>query len=284
MNVEQVLFWCAVGLYGVSASAYVFGFIAENEKLLLGGLAAAALGFAAHLVSIGARWAASTTNPFISISESLALGTFMSMAIFLLVQATSRKVRPLGVFVLPVVFILLGWAGTLRVASDSQLAPALQSPWLWVHIVGASIGFSAVLIAAGLGLMFLLKDGRSGRIYDRLPSTTDLDRLGYRFVAGGFLMYGLMIVSGALWADQAKGSYWNWDPVEVWSLVSWLIYGIYLHLRITMGWRGRRLAWYALVAVFVMIVTYWGIPFSAETFHKGFRVEHEWQPPVDGIR
>jgi ABC-type transport system involved in cytochrome c biogenesis permease subunit len=87
-------------------------------------------------------------------------------------------------------------------------------------------------------------------------------------------MYGLMIVSGALWADQAKGSYWNWDPVEVWSLVSWLVFGIYLHLRITMGWRGRRLAWYALAAVAVMIVSYWGIPFSVETFHKGFRVEH----------
>jgi cytochrome c-type biogenesis protein CcsB len=274
MNVEQVLFWCAIGAYGLSAFAYVFGFIAQHGRLLQGGLATAGLGFAAQLGSIGLRWSASTSNPFISTSESLALGTLMSMAAFLLVQASTRKVRALGVFVLPVVFVLIGWAGTLRVAAASQLAPALQSPWLWVHIVGASIGFSAVLIAAGLALMFLLKEGRSGGLYDLLPAPSDLDRLGYRFVAGGFIMYGLMIVSGALWADQAKGSYWNWDPVEVWSLVSWLIYGIYLHLRITMGWRGRRLAWYAVAAVFVMIVSYWGIPFSVETFHQGFRVQH----------
>jgi cytochrome c-type biogenesis protein CcsB len=274
MNVEQVLFWMAVGIYGVSAFAYVFGFMAENEKLLTGGLVAAVAGFAAEVGSIGLRWAQSSSNPFISTAESIALGTLMSMAVFLAVQASTRKVRPLGVFVLPVVFALIGWAGTLREAATSKLAPALQSGWLWVHIVGASLGFSAVFIASGLALLYLLKERRPGGIYDRIPSLTDLDRMAYRFVAGGFILYGLMIVSGALWADQAKGSYWNWDPVEVWSLVSWLVYGIYLHLRITMGWRGARLAWYALAAVVVMIVSYWGIPFSVETFHKGFRVEH----------
>jgi cytochrome c-type biogenesis protein CcsB len=274
MNVEQVLFWCAVGAYGLGAFAYVFGFIAENAKLLLAGLALAVLGFVPHVVSIGIRWAAGGVTPFITIAESITLGTLMAVAIFLVLQAANRQVRPLGVFVLPVVFVLIGWAGTLREAAASQLAPALHSGWLWAHIVGASIGFSAVLIAAGLALMYLLKDGRSGGMYDRLPALPDIDRLAYRFTAGGFIMYGLMIVTGALWADQAKGSYWNWDPVEVWSLVSWLVYGIYLHLRITMGWRGRRLAWYSLAAVTVMIVSYWGIPFSVETFHKGFRVEH----------
>ena len=75
-------------------------------------------------------------------------------------------------------------------------------------------------------------------------------------------MYGLMMISGCFWSNQVKGSYWGWDPVEVWSLVSWLTYGIYLHLRVTFGWRGRKLAWYALIALFAMIVSYWGIPFS----------------------
>lgn len=274
MNVEQLLFWCAVGFYGLSAASYVFGFIAEKEPLLRVGLWTAVLGFASEVTSIGIRWVVGGTNPFITISESLALGTLMSMALFLVVQASTARVRALGVFVLPVVFVLLGWAGTLRVAAGGKLAPALQSGWLWVHIVGATIGFAAVFMAAGLALLYLLRERRSGGLYDRLPAAPDLDRLGYRFVAAGFIMYGLMIVSGALWADQAKGSYWNWDPVEVWSLVSWLVYGIYLHLRITMGWRGRRLAWYAVGAFAVMIVSYWGIPFSVETFHQGFRVPH----------
>jgi ABC-type transport system involved in cytochrome c biogenesis permease subunit len=131
-----------------------------------------------------------------------------------------------------------------------------------------------VLIAAGLGLIYLLKENRTGGIYDRLPDLDSIDVLSYRYVAAGFIMYGLMIVSGCFWSNQVKGNYWNWDPVEVWSLISWLVYGIYLHLRITFGWRGRRLAWYALFALAAMIVSYWGIPFSMETFHSGFRIEH----------
>ena len=156
----------------------------------------------------------------------------------------------------------------------STLAPALQSWWIWVHIIGASTGFASVLIAAGLGLMYLLKEKNAGGIYDKLPEPQALDNLAYRFVAAGFIMYGLMIVSGCFWSNTVKGNYWNWDPVEVWSLISWLIYGIYLHLRITFGWRGRKLAWYALIAVVVMIVSYWGVPFGVETFHTGFRIEH----------
>jgi cytochrome c-type biogenesis protein CcsB len=179
-----------------------------------------------------------------------------------------------GALVMPVVFVLIGWAGTLRKAPAAELAPALQSPWLWVHIVGASVGFSAVLVAAALGLTYLMKQGRQGGVYDRLPALEALDDLGYRFVVAGFTMYGVMIVSGAFWANTVKGTFWNWDPVEVWSLVSWLVYGIYLHLRITFGWRGQRLAVYSLVAVAIMIISYWGIPFSVETFHSGFRIEH----------
>jgi cytochrome c-type biogenesis protein CcsB len=275
MRTEQVLFWAAVALYGLSAFAYILGFIAKAEKLFLGGLVAAAVGFVPHTAAIAVRWASSGVSPFITIAESITLGVWVSVLFHLAVQLTTKKVRPLGVLVMPVAFVLIGWAGTLRTdPSAAQLAPALQSGWLWVHIVGASTGFSAVLIAAAVGLLYLLRQNRQGGIYDRLPAPDALDDLGYRFVVGGFTLYGVMIVSGAFWANQAKGSFWNWDPVEVWSLISWLIYGIYLHLRITMGWRGQRLAVYSLVALVVMIVSYWGIPFGVETFHAGFRIEH----------
>jgi cytochrome c-type biogenesis protein CcsB len=275
MRSEQVLFWAAVACYGVSAFAYIFGFIARGQKLMTAGLAISAVGFAPHTFSIASRWIVSAATPFITIAESLSLGVWVSVLLFLLVQIGTKKVRPLGVLVMPVAFILIGWAGTLRTApATDQLAPALQSGWLWVHIVGASTGFSAVLIAAGLGLLLVVKQRTQGSLAERIPDPRTLDDLSYRFVVGGFTMYGVMIVSGAFWADQAKGTFWNWDPVEVWSLISWLVYGIYLHLRITMGWRGERLAVYSLVAVVAMIISYWGIPFSMETFHAGFRIPH----------
>ena len=275
MKTEFLFFWIAVGMYGLGTFCYIFGVIAKSDKLFMAGLYSTLAGFIPHTVAITMRWiAAGSVTPFITISESISLGTFMAVLLFLIFQFTARQMRPLGVLVLPVVFVLLGWGGTLMKEVAATIAPALQSWWLWVHITGASIGFASVLIAAGLGLMYLLKDKKEGGFYDKLPDLGAIDMLSYRFVAGGFIMYGLMIISGAYWSNTVKGSYWNWDPVEVWSLISWLIYGIYLHLRITFGWRGRRLAWYALIALIVMIVSYWGIPFSVETFHSGFRIDH----------
>jgi cytochrome c-type biogenesis protein CcsB len=274
MKPELLLFWTSVGLYGLSTFSYIFGLLAKQDKLFSIGLFSALAGFVSHVAVIALRWSATGVSPFISTSESLTLGVFMTVLLFLIFQFSTKKIRPLGVLVMPVAFVLMGWAGTLIKEVAANLAPALQSAWIWVHIVGASTGFAAVMIAAGLGLLYLLKEKNSGALYDKLPDLATLDMFSYRFVAGGFIFYSLMMVSGCFWANQVKGNYWNWDPVEVWSLVSWLTYGIYLHLRITFGWRGRKSAWYALIALFAMIVSYWGIPFTVETFHSGFRIEH----------
>ncbi len=274
MKTEHLLFWTAVALYGVSACSYIFGIISKHDKPFSLGLYSALAGFIPHVLVIALRWMATGISPFIAISESITFGIFCAVLIFLIFEFTNKKVRPLGVLVMPVAFVLMGWAGTLMKDAATQLVPALQSAWIWVHIIGAATGFGAVLAAAGMGLMYLLKEKNSGGIYEKLPELKVIDNLEYRFVAGGFIMYGLMIVSGAFWANQVKGNYWNWDPVEVWSLISWLIYGIYLHLRITFGWRGKKLAWYALIALVAMIVSYWGVPFTVETFHTGFRIEH----------
>ena len=274
MKPELMVFWTAVILYGISTFSYIFGMIARQDKLFTLGLYSAVAGFIPHVVFIAQRWMATGITPFIHISESLTLGTFMTVLLYLVFQFSSRRVPPLGVLVMPVAFVLLGWAGTVMKEVAASLPPALQSGWIWVHIVGASAGFASVLIAAGLGLLYLLKEKYSGGLYDRLPDLATLDLFSYRFVAGGFILYGMMMISGCFWSNQVKGSYWGWDPVEVWSLVSWLTYGIYLHLRVTFGWRGRKLAWYALIALVAMIVSYWGIPFTVETFHSGFRIDH----------
>lgn len=274
MKPELMFFWTAVSLYGVSTFSYIFGVIAKQDKLFTIGLFSALFGFIPHVITIAIRWTATGITPFIAISESLMLGSFMAVLLFLIFQFSTKRVRPLGALVIPVVFVLMGWAGTLMKEVAATLAPSLQSGWIWVHIIGASVGFASVLIAAGLGFFYLLKERNSGGIYAKLPDLATLDMFSYRFVAGGFIMYTLMMISGCFWSNQVKGNYWNWDPVEVWSLVSWLTYGIYLHLRVTFGWRGKKLAWYVLIALVSMIVSYWGIPFSFETFHTGFRIDH----------
>ena len=240
MKPDLMLFWIAVGLYGLSSFVYIFGLMAKNDKLFTAGLWSALAGFIPHLIVIALRWTETGISPFFTISESIIFGFFCAILIFLIFKFTNKKVRPLGVLIMPVTFVMMGWAGTLYEEAAAKIAPALQSGWIWAHIIGAAAGFGAVLTAAGFGLMYLLKEKYSGGIFDRVPEPQVLDNLSYRFIAGGFILYGLMIVSGAFWAHQVKGNYWAWDPVEVWSLISWLIYGIYLHLRITMGWRGKR--------------------------------------------
>lgn len=271
---EINLFWTAVVFYGIAAFCYIFGLLARKEALFNCALSFVLIGFCGNLGAVALRWIAGGVPPFITISESLASGVLISVFVFLISQFAARNLEAAGVLVMPISFVLLGWSGTLMKGIGTAMPPALQSTWLWTHIFAATTGFSCVLFAAALGLLFLLKERQSGGIYDMLPGPQRLDELSYRFVSGGFVFLGLMMVSGAIWSNQVKGSYWGWDPVEVWSLISWLVYGIYLHLRITMGWRNRRLAIYSLVAAGIMILSYWGIPFVSSNFHTGFRIEH----------
>lgn len=271
---EMTLFWTAVACYGISSFCYIFGLLAGKEALFNCALSFVVVGFSGNLGAVVLRWISGGVPPFTAISESLSSGVLIAVFIYLIAQFVARSLEPAGVLVMPVCFVLLGWAGTLTKTIGSTMPPALQSTWLWTHIFAATTGFSCVLFAAALGFLFLLKEKLSGGVYERIPALQRLDELSYRFVSGGFVFLGLMMVSGALWSNQVKGNYWNWDPVEVWSLISWLVYGIYLHLRITMGWRNRRLAIYSLVAAGIMILSYWGIPFVSSNFHTGFRIEH----------
>jgi cytochrome c-type biogenesis protein CcsB len=271
---EMTLFWTAVSCYGIAAFCYIFGLLARKEALFNCALSFVVVGFCGNLAALVLRWVAGGVPPFIAISESLASGVLIAVLVLLLSQFAARNLEAAGVLVMPICFVLLGWAGTLMKGIGSTLPPALQSTWLWTHIFSAMAGFSCVLFASALGVLFLLKETKTGGVYERLPGLQRLDELSYRFISGGFVFLGLMMVSGALWSNQVKGSYWGWDPVEVWSLISWLVYGIYLHLRITMGWRNRRLAVYSLVAAGIMILSYWGVPFVSSNFHTGFRIEH----------
>lgn len=271
---EMNFFWTAVACYGIAAFCYIVGLMARKDAIFSCALSFVVVGFSGNLGAIALRWYFEKVPPFVSISETLASGVMIAVFVFLITQFFARNLEAVGVLIMPVCFILLGWAGTMNKAIGGALPDALQSTWLWIRVFAAATGFSGVLLAAAMGLLFLMKEARSGGFYDKLPDLRTLDELSYRFVCGGFILLGLMIISSALWSNQVKGSYWNWDPVEVWSLITWLVYGIYLHLRIIMGWKKHRLAIYSLIAAGIMIASYWGIPFVSSNFHTGFRIEH----------
>ena len=161
----------------------------------------------------------------------------------------------LGLVVLPIALALLLYAMTIPSAID-PLVPALKNNLLLsVHVAVAIVAYGSLSIAFGAAVLYLLhgEHGRRG-----LPSRELLDEISYKAVVIGFPFLTLTIVLGAVWADVAWGTYWSWDPKETASLVTWLIYGSYLHARVVRGWRGRRAAWLLLIGFGAVLFTYFG--------------------------
>jgi cytochrome c-type biogenesis protein CcsB len=163
--------------------------------------------------------------------------------------------RLVGLLTLPVALILMAYATTIP-STIEPLVPALQNNLLLtVHVATAIVAYGSFTIAFAAALLFLIQPegGRWG-----LPRPEILDEIGYRAVVVGFPFLTLVIVLGAIWAEVAWGSYWSWDPKETASLVTWLLYGAYLHARVTYGWRGRRAAALLMIGFAATLFTYFG--------------------------
>jgi cytochrome c-type biogenesis protein CcsB len=172
-------------------------------------------------------------------------------AIFFLGVMIRYRAWALGVFVMGSVVVILGLAETLIYTAAGQLVPALQSYWLSIHVTAMTISTGIFFVSTVLGVVYLVVDRYNQRvaagkaepgngIVERLPSIEQLDRLAYRTIVFGFPIWTFGVMAGAIWADEAWGRYWGWDPVETWAFITWVIYAAFLHARATAGWRGRR--------------------------------------------
>ncbi|AEF38823.1 c-type cytochrome biogenesis protein CcsB [Hoyosella subflava] len=170
--------------------------------------------------------------------------------------------RPLWIFVLVPVVLLVFLCGTVLYADAAPVVPALQSFWLPIHVSLAVIGSGLFLVAGVASLMFLLRirrpegaegGGFVGRIAEHLPSGQSLDRIAYRTTVIAFPIFGVGVILGAVWAEAAWGRFWGWDPKETMSFVTWIVYAAYLHARATAGWRDVKAAWINVTG-FAMVV------------------------------
>lgn len=204
--------------------------------------------------SLVARWIESGHGPFSNMFEFSIAFSWGALAIYLYFELRYH-LRTLALLVLPVALGLLGYATT--VPDDIEpLVPALQNDLLLtVHVAVAIIAYGAFTVAFAAAVLYLVQ--RDNRVRC-LPRNTVLDEIGYKAVMVGFPMLALVIILGALWAEIAWGSYWTWDPKETASLVTWLIYGGYLHARVMRGWRGDRSAFLLIGGFGATLFTYYG--------------------------
>ncbi|QPK62054.1 c-type cytochrome biogenesis protein CcsB [Methylomonas sp. LL1] len=187
------------------------------------------------------------------------------------------QTRGLGAFVLLVISAAVGfllWYTFDRHADGIQpLVPALNSYWMKIHVPANFVGYGAFSLAAMIGLVYVLKSQArtadpNGLLQTRLPDLALLDDLMYKAIALGFAFFTLATILGALWAAEAWGGYWSWDPKETWALIVWLNYAAWLHMRLSKGWSGKPMAWWAVVGFFVTLFAFLGVNMFLSGLHS----------------
>jgi cytochrome c-type biogenesis protein CcsB len=273
---ETIFFWISLVFYSLAGGGFVYSLVFKNPRVMPKMTALVALGFVSQTIAIGARYFATGHLPWSGHYEYALMGCWFIISGTLIAGWRSRDQQGLAVATVPLVIILLGY-GYMQHPGLTPMAASLKTVWLYIHVYFAWLAFGAYTLALAAGVMYLLKqrDGKrpmQNPSYERFPSLGRLDELIFRYIVFGFITDTIMIAAGAIWAKDLWGSYWSWDPVETWSLIAWLVYGLTIHLRITFGWRDTRMAWLAIIALSTMIITFFGINLVVNTSLHVFQV------------
>jgi cytochrome c-type biogenesis protein CcsB len=273
------LFGITMIAYLLAAAFYLGLFLFKNTRIGLIGMVLALGGVAVQTAAIGLRWYESYQMgvghaPLTNMYESLVFFAWCT-TLFYLGLEIRFKTRVMGAFVMPCVAVAMAYASFSDRIDDqiSPLIPALQSNWLIAHVVTCFIGYGAFAVAGGLGMMYLLKQSADAKtpppsLLAALPELKVLDDLTHKTIVFGFMWLSAGIITGAIWANEAWGTYWSWDPKETWSIITWFLYASTLHARFTRGWRGRRIAWLAILGFLAVFFTYFGVNFFLSGLHS----------------
>jgi len=194
-----------------------------------------------------------------SITSALGI-----LAVFL-VWSIKRDLRWLGIFITIPALLTLGMATTVLYTEAAQLVPALKSYWLVIHVLAAIICGGAFTVAAATAGLSLISD--KGWI-TKIPSRDRLEKLTHRIVAFSFPLWTFAVVAGAIWAENAWGRYWGWDPKETWAFITWVVYAAYLHARSTAGWKHQKASVIALVGWLAFLINYFGVNIFVNSLHS----------------
>jgi cytochrome c-type biogenesis protein CcsB len=269
MNV--LFFQAALFLYLFGTGASLAYLILLRKRFCQLGTIALTGGFIVHSLALVSRYLEAGHTPITNLHESLSFFAWSIVAVYLLLNLKYR-VDVLAAFISPIAAVLIILA-SLFPKEILPVAPVLQSSWLPIHVILAFIGDAMFALAFAAGVMYLIqekqiKSKKIGPFYHRLPALTVLDDLNYHCLSLGFPLLTLGIITGSVWAESAWGSYWSWDPKETWSLITWFLYAALLHGRLTVGWRGRKAAIFAIVGFAALVFTFLGVNLVLSGMHS----------------
>lgn len=251
----NVLFFSSIVLYFIASVLQLFAMVFKKDKLKQVAWYGTLLGFALHTGYILWRGIVAGRVP---MSNQFEFATMMAwgcivLCIFLRLRHKAGWILSLAV---PIAFLVNSYAALLP-RDINELMPALKSAWFTLHIGAAVFSYASFAIAGGGGVRYLVTSRKGAD--EGADALQQLDHFCYRLIAFGFLMLTIVILSGCVWAEQAWSTFWSWDPKETWALITWIIYAIYLHQRLRKSWRGKRMAWFAVIALICVLFTFAGV-------------------------
>ena len=265
-------------IYLFSSMIYMIMFIFRVKKIGLLATVLTIIGLLVQTAGIGMRWLESYQMgighaPLSNMYESLVFFSWCIALLYLVVEFIYKN-KVIGAFAVPFAFASMAYASLSTEFSSAitPLVPALQSNWLIAHVFTCFVGYAAFAVSCGTGIMYLVKSLDKGdstnSLLATLPSLKVIDDITHKVILFGFIWLSAGILSGAVWANSAWGTYWSWDPKETWSLITWFIYASALHARFTRGWGGKRIAWIAIIGFLAVAFTYYGVNFLLSGLHS----------------
>jgi ABC-type transport system involved in cytochrome c biogenesis permease subunit len=263
------LHWSAVLAYIAATILAVYGSFFDEERLERIGHAVVWLGVLSHTAGLGLWWRITGHGPYVDRFEVLSSYAWVLVVGFGIFVRFFPRIRAAAMVVYPATFSMIA-AGLFARPEIKQLPPTFRGIWLVFHIVFYDIAFCALVVALAFSIFYMMKArGRLAGLRS-LPELPAIDLYAYRFAGFGFVFWAIGMLAGSIWAYQSWNIFWNWDPVQTWSLVAWVLFGIYLHLRRFYGWQGERAARLFIVCFGVVLVSLFVSPVIETSIHSGY--------------
>ena len=268
LKIELLSFWATLVAYSLISIIAIFGVVLRKrpERTLLALMTSAVL---LHTMAIGARWLRIGHLPVINGFEMLSANLWGLMLAVCIGYWLLPKVRAFAAILMPIVIMIMAWM-LLKPTTESSLPPTYETIWLYIHIAFIKLFLGCAFIALGISGIVLMRAANVGRSrFASMPDDKALDGRAYRFMALALIFDTLGITAGSIWAQDAWGRYWSWDPLETWSLITWLAIGLSLHVRAPFKTTPLTNAWLTVGVFCVAFFTFFGIPFVSTALHKG---------------
>ena len=216
------------------------------------------------------RWVNTGHPPFVTLFESMITSIWFILLIYLITSIINKKTNILILPVSLISFLMIGWSSSLS-AEATPLSAALTNVWLFIHASFATSGAAAFLIGASFAVIYLLGEDKlisMEKVAAKIPEYNRLPKTILNFLIFGLILWGVMIVSGSIWAHVAWGRYWAWDPIELWSLISWLLFALVIHTRLTFKISQRLFCYLTIIAAITVVFSLWGVGYIYKTIHE----------------